>query len=213
MKKLITLFIACLMLCLCFSSCKETVKDGMPTDDNGPIVSDNFVFEKTTEITDFVLITMQSGKKIVIQLEPETAPITVQNFKNLVSEKFYDGLIFHRVIKDFMIQGGGYKPDFSETDTPSIKGEFAANGIKNDLKHERGVISMARATAYDSASSQFFICRKTSPHLDGDYAAFGRVVYGMDTVDEIAEVKVNSSYKPITEQKMASVSFCTAVTK
>jgi len=152
-----------------------------------------------------VVIEMENGKKIKIELYPEIAPITAANFEKLVKEGFYDGLIFHRVIENFMIQGGC--PDGTGMGGPgySIKGEFASNGIKNDLKHTRGVISMARSMRPDSAGSQFFIMHKDAPHLDGEYAAFGKVVEGMDAVDEIACVEVDRNDKPIKPQRMKKV--------
>ena len=139
------------------------------------------------------------------ELYPELAPNTVNNFISLVSKGFYDGLIFHRVIPGFMIQGGC--PDGTGMGGPGycIKGEFAANGVTNDLRHTRGVLSMARAQAMDSAGSQFFIMHKDSPHLDGQYAAFGKVIEGMDVVDKIAATKVDYNDRPLTEQKIASV--------
>lgn len=152
-----------------------------------------------------VTIEMENGKKIVIELDPTAAPETVKNFEKLVSEGFYDGLIFHRVISGFMIQGGC--PEGSGMGGPgySIRGEFAQNGFNNPLKHTRGVISMARAMDPNSAGSQFFIMHKDAPHLDGAYAAFGKVVEGMDVVDEIASVNVNHMDRPSTEQKMVKV--------
>ena len=124
------------------------------------------------------------------ELYPEYAPRTVENFLKLCGEGFFDGLIFHRVIKNFMIQGGGYGPDFSETDTPSIRGEFAMNGWpQNTLKHVRGVLSMARTSDPDSASSQFFVMHKDAPHLDAEYAGFGKLTDGFDVLDAIADVK------------------------
>ena len=152
-----------------------------------------------------VIIEMENGKQIKIELYPEIAPITVENFEKLVNAKFYDGLCFHRVISGFMIQGGC--PDGIGTGGPgwSIKGEFASNGVKNDLKHERGVISMARSMMPNSAGSQFFIMHQDAPHLDGNYAAFGKVVEGMDVVDEIAEVDTNYADKPIVPQIIKSV--------
>ncbi len=152
-----------------------------------------------------VVIEMENGKKIKIELYPEIAPITVENFEKLVNDGFYNGLCFHRVISGFMIQGGC--PDGTGMGGPgwSIKGEFASNGIKNDLKHERGVISMARSMMPNSAGSQFFIMHKDSPHLDGNYAAFGRVIEGIEVVDEIAAVDTNYADKPITPQIMKSV--------
>lgn len=152
-----------------------------------------------------VVIEMENGKKIRLELYPETAPITVENFESLVKKGFYDGLIFHRVIKDFMIQGGD--PEGTGMGGPgyAIKGEFASNGIRNDLKHTRGVISMARSMIKDSAGSQFFIMHKDAPYLDGDYAAFGKVVEGMDVVDEIAGTKTDRADRPVKEQKMKKV--------
>ena len=124
------------------------------------------------------------------ELYPEHAPKTVKNFLELAGKGFFDGLIFHRVIKNFMIQGGGYRPDFSDADTPSIRGEFAMNGWpQNTLKHTRGVLSMARTSDPDSASSQFFIMHKDAPHLDASYAAFGALTDGFDVLDKIASVK------------------------
>ena len=152
-----------------------------------------------------VVIEMENGKKIKIELYPEIAPITCENFEKLVKDGFYNGLIFHRVIEGFMIQGGC--PDGIGTGGPgwNIKGEFASNGVKNDLKHERGVISMARSMMPDSAGSQFFIMHKDAPHLDGDYAAFGRVVEGIEVVDEIATTQTSRADKPIVPQVMKSV--------
>jgi peptidyl-prolyl cis-trans isomerase B (cyclophilin B) len=136
-------------------------------------------------------IEMENGKIMKGELYPEVAPITVENFVNLIKNNFYDGLIFHRVIAGFMIQGGGYDKDFNTKDCPSIKGEFNSNGIKNDLLHTRGVLSMARTMVKDSASSQFFIMHADAPHLDGDYAAFGKITEGLDVVDEIANSTTN----------------------
>lgn len=148
------------------------------------------------------------GGSIVVQLDSTAAPRTVENFQNLVSEKFYDGLTFHRIIKNFMIQGGDPSGDGTGGSPNKIVGEFSSNGIENNLKHTRGVISMARSTAYNSASSQFFIVHQTSPHLDGDYASFGIVTYGMETVDAIANVAVTGStpVNPVTIQAAYFVS-------
>ena len=139
------------------------------------------------------------------ELYPEKAPNTVNNFISLANKGFYDGLTFHRVIPGFMIQGGC--PNGTGTGGPGwhIKGEFAANGVKNDLKHTRGVLSMARAMDPNSAGSQFFIMHEDAPHLDGQYAAFGKVVSGMDVVDEIAMVKTDYSDKPLEAQVMKKV--------
>ena len=139
-----------------------------------------------------VTITMEDGGIIRLELYPETAPISVNNFISLINRKFYDGLIFHRVINGFMIQGGC--PEGTGMGGPgySIKGEFAQNGIKNDLKHTEGVLSMARSMHPDSAGSQFFIMHKNAPHLDGGYAAFGKVIEGLDIVHKIEEVEVKA---------------------
>ena len=143
-----------------------------------------------------VTIEMENGAKIELELYPEIAPITVANFEALVKEGFYDGLTFHRIIPGFMIQGGDPLGNGMGGAANKIKGEFRANGVKNDLKHERGVISMARSFDPNSASSQFFIMHKDAPHLDGQYAAFGRVVSGIETVDEIASIPTDYSDRP-----------------
>ena len=135
-----------------------------------------------------IKIVVEGFGEMCAELYPDVAPIMVENFMNLVRAKFFDGLIFHRVIPGFMIQGGGYTPDFEQKEAKSIKGEFRANGFKNDLKHEKGVLSMARTSAPNSASSQFFIMHARAPHLDGQYAAFGKVYEGLDVVDKIAVV-------------------------
>ena len=136
-----------------------------------------------------IRITVKDMGSMTAELYPEKAPITVANFLELVDNNFFEGLIFHRVIPGFMIQGGGYTPDFGEKKTASIKGEFAANGCKtNDIKHTRGVLSMARTMAPNSASSQFFVMHKDAPHLDRQYAAFGKVTEGIELVDAIASV-------------------------
>lgn len=152
-----------------------------------------------------VKIEMENGGVIEIELYPETAPITVKNFEKLVNECFYDGLIFHRVINGFMIQGGDPTGTGYSGSDESITGEFAANGIKNDLSHTRGVISMARSQNPNSASSQFFIMHQDGTYLDGNYAAFGKVVKGMEVVDAIAEAPTNSADKPLEPQVMKKV--------
>ena len=144
-----------------------------------------------------VRITMDSGKVIRLELYPETAPITVENFLDLVKKGFYNGLTFHRIISGFMIQGGD--PDGNGMGGPgySIKGEFKSNGVDNPLKHEKGVISMARSMDPNSAGSQFFIMHEAAPHLDGQYAAFGKVIEGLDVVDEIASVETGFQDAPV----------------
>lgn len=152
-----------------------------------------------------ILITMENGGEMEAELYPEIAPITVKNFEELVRKGFYDGLSFHRVIPGFMIQGGC--PEGTGTGGPghTIKGEFAANGVKNDLKHTRGVLSMARTMAPDSAGSQFFIMHADSPHLDGQYAAFGKVIKGLEIIDRIAGVETDFRDKPTEPQIMKSI--------
>lgn len=152
-----------------------------------------------------VTITMENGESIKVELYPEVAPNTVRNFISLANKGFYDGLIFHRVIRGFMIQGGC--PQGTGTGGPgyNIKGEFAQNGFQNNLSHDLGVISMARAMHPDSAGSQFFIMHEKSPHLDGAYAAFGKVTEGMDVVNKIAETATDFRDRPLEPQKMKSV--------
>ncbi len=152
-----------------------------------------------------VTITMDNDEKIVIELDPAAAPNTVANFISLVEDGFYDGLTFHRVIPGFMIQGGDPAGNGSSGPDYTIKGEFTSNGFENNLKHERGVISMARAQDPDSAGSQFFIMVEEASHLDGNYAAFGKVIEGMETVDAIVAVERDDANKPLKEQKMKKV--------
>ena len=147
-----------------------------------------------------VTITMENGDVIKAELYPDIAPNTVNNFISLVKKGFYNGLNFHRIINGFMIQGG-----CPEGPNYSIKGEFSQNGFKNDLKHTEGVLSMARSMRPDSAGSQFFIMHKAAPHLDGAYAAFGKVIEGMDVVNKIATTRTTYGDRPVKEQKMASV--------
>ncbi len=152
-----------------------------------------------------VTINMEDGGVMKLELYPEVAPISVNNFISLINKGFYNGVIFHRVIPQFMIQGGD--PEGRGTGGPgySIKGEFSANGVANDLKHTRGVLSMARSASYDSAGSQFFIMHADSPHLDGQYAAFGKLIEGEDVLDAIAAVDTNPMDKPRTPVVMQTV--------
>ena len=152
-----------------------------------------------------VVIEMENGKKIKLELYPDVAPITVENFTKLVKEGFYDGLTFHRVIPGFMIQGGCPAGTGMGGPGYGIKGEFASNGVNNPIRHVRGVISMARSMMPNSAGSQFFIMHADAPHLDGNYAAFGHVVSGMEVVDEIASVRTNAQDKPLTPVVMKTV--------
>lgn len=152
-----------------------------------------------------VTITMENGDVMKAELYPEIAPNTVNNFISLVNQDYYDGLIFHRVIRGFMIQGGCPQGTGMGGPGYTIKGEFSQNGVKNDLKHTEGVLSMARAMHPDSAGSQFFIMHKAAPHLDGAYAAFGKVTEGMDIVNKIAEVQTDYNDRPLSEQKIKTM--------
>lgn len=186
MKKIIAILMSITML-FALSACGE---DKKPTNTEAPITTeapqnDKDLYANTIGFT----IELKDGGVMKGELYPDVAPITVENFVKLANDKFYDGLIFHRVIEGFMIQGGGFDEKYTPKKSKSIKGEFDANGVNNPLKHDRGVLSMARTDVPDSASSQFFIMHEKSPHLDGQYAAFGKVTEGLDIVDEIASVE------------------------
>ena len=157
-----------------------------------------------------VTITMENGGVITAELYPDIAPNSVNNFISLIKKGFYDGLIFHRVISGFMLQGGCPLGEGYGNPGYSIKGEFKANGFNNELRHSRGVLSMARSQSPNSAGSQFFIMHQDAPHLDGQYAAFGKVTDGLDVVDEIAATKTDFGDKPVKPQKIASVTVDTA---
>ncbi len=184
--------LALAMSCLAFTGCGKSTSSSSKAEQKSeatiaPTTStSDSAFEYTGKKTG-IEIKIKDYGTIEADLYDELAPITVENFKKLVGEKFYDGLTFHRIIKDFMIQGGDPKGDGTGGSDENIKGEFASNGVENNLKHTRGVLSMARSSAPDSASSQFFIMHKDSPHLDGQYAAFGKVTKGIEVVDKIAE--------------------------
>ena len=197
MKKPIVLLLAALML-LSLACAKGKTN----TDTNTTETQEDTTVDKTHPIA---TITMKGRGAIVMELYPEVAPESVKNFISLANSGFYDGLIFHRVILGFMIQGGD--PLGKGTGGPgyAIKGEFAANGVQNDISHVRGVLSMARSSAYDSAGSQFFIVQTDSTYLDGNYAAFGRVTSGMDVVDAIARTTTDSKDKPYKDQVMETV--------
>lgn len=160
---------------------------------------------EATSKNPIVTIEMENGNKIKVELYPEVAPETVKNFVTLVGKGFYDGIIFHRVIPGFMIQGGDPKGNGTGGCGYSIKGEFTSNGFKNDLKHSKGVISMARTADPNSAGSQFFLMAADSPHLDGQYASFGRVIEGIEEVDRIVNVKRDYRDKPNEDQRMKKV--------
>ncbi len=152
-----------------------------------------------------IRITMENGKQMEAELYPDIAPATVENFVSLINEKFFDGIIFHRVIKGFMIQGGDPTGTGMGGSEKTVKGEFASNGFNNQLKHTRGVLSMARTMDPNSASSQFFIMHEDAPHLDGQYAAFGKITIGIEVVDEIASVATDFRDKPLEEQKIRTI--------
>lgn len=216
-----------LLLCFCFASCggdgsidydpKKTGEgesvdmEKVKAEINSMKVSD---FEETEEESDYVIIKVKNYGDIVVVLREDIAPISVKNFKKLVSEKFYDGLIFHRVMEGFMIQGGGITEQYTQKETETIKGEFALNGVTNNLLHEKGVLSMARTEVYDSATSQFFVMHAYSDWLDGSYAAFGYVLAGLDVVDAIAACQVTGSSNspiPVTPVVIESARFAALV--
>ncbi len=192
MKKLLVIFAAAAML---FTA-------GCAKDNNGEI--DNAENQQVEQKADLYAekvnftIEMENGGVMKGELYPLLAPVTVENFINLAKNGAYDGLIFHRVIPGFMIQGGGYNEDMKELEAEAIAGEFASNGFENELLHERGVISMARTNDPNSASSQFFIMHEASPHLDGEYAAFGKITEGLEVVDEIANTET-TTYQGVLE--------------
>lgn len=205
MKKTVIFIFAVLALVFCFAACNKEETETDNNDGSGSNNNSEFSFTETEEATNYVKLEMKNGGIIIIELYPDEAPITVRNFKELVSRKYYDNLIFHRVIEGFMIQGGR-----GATEVETIKGEFAANGVTNNIKHERGVISMARTSiSNDSATSQFFICHKTENcrHLDGQYAAFGRVISGIEIVDEIAATETDIYDMPVKEQRIKTIRF------
>ena len=150
-------------------------------------------------------IVMDNNKEMIGELYPEIAPITVENFVELIKSNFYDGIIFHRVIKGFMIQGGDPTGTGMSGSDTKIKGEFTSNGFENNLKHTRGVLSMARTMDPNSASSQFFIMHQDSPHLDGQYAAFGKILEGLEVVDEIANTQTDYRDKPLVDQRIKTI--------
>lgn len=203
MKKFLSLLIALTMLTLALSGCgaqKSSVLDLSKCRTER--------LEPVDHETNYVQVELECGAYIVIELYPDIAPITVANFKKLVNENFYDGIIFHRVIEGFMIQCGDPTGTGAGGSAENIKGEFASNGVANPLSHTAGVVSMARrGNDNDSASSQFFIMHQTSPHLDGNYAAFGKVWRGIETVNQIASVPTNGSDKPLTDVVIKTISF------
>lgn len=213
-KKILTitfLLISVLLLTSCGKKENNIVKDEI---NEGTV--DGYNFKVTDEVTDRVRIQMENGDIMLAVLSNKDTPITIANFKKLVSEHYYDGLVFHRVIKDFMIQTGDPTATGTGGSNEKIKGEFKENGVANNLSHKRGVLSMARrggnpetSETMNSASSQFFIVHKDSTYLDGKYASFGYVFAGLDVVDKIAETETNSNDKPIKDQKIKSIKFIT----
>ena len=211
MKKTIVLLLAGLLLLALGCAAKapassvDAAKEAEPVAQAAPEETETKEETEVDKTHPIATITMQDGGVIELELYPETAPESVKNFISLANGGFYDGLIFHRVINGFMIQGGD--PDGRGTGGPgySIKGEFAANGVNNNVSHVRGVLSMARARSYDSAGSQFFIMHQDGTYLDGQYAAFGRVISGMDVVDKIAMTTTDSNDKPYKDQIMETV--------
>ena len=223
MKRLFALALALCICCSLLVACdSQEKKQEAPVDDRVAPQHTDLDFSQVTDMskispsdteTDYVLLDVANYGKILIRLYPDVAPKTVANFKSLVAKGFYDGLIFHRVIENFMIQGGDPKGNGTGGQTDAngneinIRGEFTSNGFENNLRHVRGVISMARANDPDSASSQFFICHQNYMSGNGKYAAFGYVVYGMDTVDAIAKVTTDENDKPKTDVVITSIRF------
>ncbi len=192
MKKILLFAVCTLMLLVCTSCADNTTKTEQPSTTSGTVQTKSL--DELTQNTVAITIELQDGRNMNAVLYPDLAPKTVENFLKLIDEDFFSGLIFHRVIPEFMIQGGGMDKDMTEKEAEEIMGEFDINGFKNPLKHERGVLSMARTNVPDSASSQFFIMHKDSPHLDGQYAAFGKISdeESLKVVDEIANVPTTS---------------------
>lgn len=197
MKKLGMIMMVCCMMLMSACGSEEPAKD---TGNTGTTTAEPL------KVTDKAIIEVKDYGTIEVELYGEAAPITVENFVKLVKEGFYDGLTFHRVISGFMIQGGDPNGNGTGGSDATIKGEFSSNGVDNNIKHERGVLSMARSSANDSASSQFFIMHEVAPHLDGEYAAFGKVTSGMDVVDAICEkVKVEDSSGTVLKENQPEI--------
>ena len=217
MNKIIKGLVLCSLVLLLFGCKKKNVMNyAIDELEDGTVVYEieSTTYVETNETTNLVKIDVPSYGIMIAELYPEIAPITVENFKKLVNEKFYDHMIFHRVIKDFMIQTGDPTGTGTGGSAVTIKGEFSENGVPNDLSHERGVLSMARPGAVveteetlNGATSQFFIVHKDSKHLDGKYAAFGRIIHGIDVVDKVAETATDSNDKPLLNQNMETIRF------
>ncbi len=197
-----------LILSICLvTACGKKEEEKKVTEEITEGTVEGFHFKETEEVTNRVKIQMENGDIILIVLSNDQTPITIANFQKLVRQHFYDGIIFHRVIPNFMIQGGDPTGTGFNGSDEKIKGEFNANGVQNDLKHTRGVVSMARANDMNSASSQFFICTVEYPSLDGNYAAFGKVFAGMSAVDKIEQTETDSNDRPVVDQKIKSIRF------
>ena len=233
MKKVICAALAVLMMSFTLVSCEESKTTSSQSDDSNktnavtmPAEYEGRVAPKAEEIdlstvdsldgvteadgeTDYVLITVEGYGQMLVRLFPDVAPITVRNFKKLVGEGFYDGLTFHRVIKNFMIQGGDPLGNGTGGSDENIFGDFSSNGFENNLAHKRGVVAMARSNDPNSASSQFYICHKDSgvTSLDGNYATFGFVVYGIEVVDQITKVNTDTNDKPLKSVVISSIKF------
>ena len=193
--KVLSLVFSLMAIAFVLTGCGKSEKESNEQADYSTAVKENPI----------VTITMKNDEKIIVELEPTTAPNTVANFISLIEDGYYDGLIFHRVIPGFMIQGGDPSGNGSGGPGYSIEGEFSNNGFENNLKHERGVISMARTNDPNSAGSQFFIMVEESSNLDGEYAAFGKVIEGMETVDAIVAAERDGADKPLKDQQMKKV--------
>ena len=203
--KVFYMIFATIVAAIILTSCGTQAENGQKSENDAKQDGEKTDYSASVTENPIVTITMENDEKIVLELDPTVAPNTVANFISLVEDGFYDGLIFHRVIPDFMIQGGDPEGNGSGGPGYSIEGEFSENGFENNLKHERGVISMARTNDPNSAGSQFFIMVKESSQLDGKYAAFGKVIEGMETVDEIVSAERDGADKPLKDQKMKTV--------
>jgi peptidyl-prolyl cis-trans isomerase B (cyclophilin B) len=203
--KVFYMIFATIVTAIILTSCGTQAENGQKSENDAKQDGEKTDYSASVTENPIVTITMENDEKIVLELDPTVAPNTVANFISLVEDGFYDGLIFHRVIPDFMIQGGDPEGNGSGGPGYSIEGEFSENGFENNLKHERGVISMARTNDPNSAGSQFFIMVKESSQLDGKYAAFGNVIEGMETVDAIVSSERDRADKPLKDQKMKTV--------
>jgi peptidyl-prolyl cis-trans isomerase B (cyclophilin B) len=203
--KVFYMIFATIVAAIILTSCGTQAENGQKSENDAKQDGEKTDYSASVTENPIVTITMENDEKIVLELDPTVAPNTVANFISLVEDGFYDGLIFHRVIPDFMIQGGDPEGTGSGGSGYSIEGEFSENGFENNLKHERGIISMARTNDPNSAGSQFFIMVKESSQLDGKYAAFGNVIEGMETVDAIVSSERDRADKPLKDQKMKTV--------